>query len=85
MEQWEYKSVPVTLKEFKQDKKYLTENYAQLKSEHPDEFVVIHSGKVVASGVALEEVLSNARKEIGSKLNDSVVEYLNTRKIEMVV
>ena len=75
----------VSLKEFKQDKEYLSENYAQLRLDHPDEFVVINGGKVVASGVALETVLSNARKEIGDKLNDSVVEYLNTRKIEMVV
>jgi hypothetical protein len=75
----------MSLKEFKADKQYLSENYDKLKSEHPDEFVVIHKGQVVASGVALEEVFSEARKEIGDKLNDSVVEYLSTRKVEMVV
>jgi TATA-box binding protein (TBP) (component of TFIID and TFIIIB) len=75
----------MSLKEFKADKQYLSENYETLKSEHPDEFVVIHSGKVVASGVVLEEVLSDARKEIGDKLSDSVLEYLSTRKVEMVV
>jgi ABC-type antimicrobial peptide transport system ATPase subunit len=75
----------MSLKEFKADKQYLNEHYEALKSEHPDEFVVIHKGQVIASGVALEEVLSDARKEIGEKLNDSVVEYLSTRKVEMVV
>ena len=75
----------MTLKEFKADKQYLNENYESLKAAHGEEFVVIHEKRVVSFGTELDKVLSDARRKIGAEINDSVVEYLGTRKIEMVV
>ena len=75
----------MTLKQFKEDRQYLDSDYEHLKTEHANEFVVIHSKTVVASGTNLETVLSEAREKIGDNLNHSVVEYLGTRKVEMVV
>jgi hypothetical protein len=75
----------MTLKQFREDKQYLDTDYERLKAEHANEFVVIHSKQVVASGTDLETVLSEAREKIGDNLNHSVVEYLSTRKVEMVV
>ena len=75
----------MSLKQFKEDRQYLDSDYERLKTEHGDKFVVIHSKQVVASGTNLETVLSEARVKIGENLNHSVVEYLGTRKVEMVV
>ncbi|HKZ42170.1 MAG TPA: DUF5678 domain-containing protein [Candidatus Hodarchaeales archaeon] len=75
----------MALKEFREDKQYLDADYERLKTEHANEFVVIHSKQVVASGANLETVLSEAREKIGDNLKHSVVEYLGTRKVEMVV
>jgi len=75
----------MSLKEFMEDKQYLNANYDRLKVEHADKFIVIHAKQVVSSGTSLEVVLSEARSKIGDKISDSVVEYLGTRKVEMVV
>jgi hypothetical protein len=75
----------MALKEFKKDREYLDANYEVLKAEHKDEFVVIHNKKVISCGTELDSVLSEARNQIGKNLNHSVVEYLSSRKTEMVV
>ena len=75
----------MTLSEFKKDRKYLEGNYEDLKAKHKDEFVVIHDQKVVSCGTELSKVLSDARSKIGENVKHSVVEYLSTRKTEMVV
>jgi len=75
----------MALQEFKKAKKYLDTNYDILKTEHSDEFVVIHDEKVISCGKDLGDVLTDARSKIGDELNHSVVEYLSSKKTEMIV
>lgn len=75
----------MALKEFKKDRAYLDAHYKDLKAKHKDEFVVIHNKKVVSCGTELDSVLVEARGKIGDNLNHSVVEFISTRKTEMVV
>jgi hypothetical protein len=75
----------LALRDFKEDREYLSANYDKLMQEHKDEFVVIQNKQVVSCGKELGEVLTEARGKIGQAVNHSVVEYLSTRKTEMVV
>jgi hypothetical protein len=75
----------LALKDFKEDREYLNANHDKLMREHKDEFIVVQNKRVVSCGKELQEVLAEARGRIGDAVNDSIVEYLSTRKTEMVV
>jgi len=75
----------MALRDFEEDREYLSANYDGLLQEHKDEFIVIQNKQVVSCGKELGEVLTRARGKIGDAVNHSVVKYLSTRKTEMVV
>jgi hypothetical protein len=64
--------------ETKKDEAFLKENYDRLKKEHPDRFVAIKNGKVIAEGIDMNAI-QNELKKIGEDPAITTIEFVHKK------
>lgn len=66
---------PPVPKRYYDDVKWLRAHRKELAEQHPDEWVAVFAGRLVAAGTSLGEVLRAAQQETGER--DIVVELVS--------
>lgn len=73
------------LDDFRKDTAWLEKNYEELKKKYPEEYVAVYQEGVVDHDPDLDRLLQRLEKKYPGKSNRVAVEYVTTKRIEMVL
>jgi len=73
------------LEEFRRDTHWLEGHYEELKKSYPEEYVAVYEEKVVDHDPDLDRLMARLEGSYPGKSGKLAIEYVTTRKIEMVL
>ena len=76
--------VKARLEQFRRDCDYLYSIYDRMLEEHPDEFVAVYHGKVVAAHKTLEGVFAEIRRQ-GIPPGRAALEFVETNPLPRIL
>ena len=73
-----------TFRQFCEDSSYLTSIWPQVRKEHPDHFVAVYEGEIVAANKTLKGVLTEMDGK-GIPKNHAVLRYVSKKPRRMIL
>jgi Family of unknown function (DUF5678) len=73
-------------KAYEENMTWFRANYEKLRKKHPNEFVAINKGDVIASDKTLEGLLKNLRKQYtNDQITTFAIEYVSETDAELIM
>lgn len=73
------------LEDFQRDTRWLSQNYDELKETYPEEYVAVYNESVVDHDPDLDSLMARIEERYPGKSKKMAIEYVTTKKIEMVL
>lgn len=77
--------MPDKLKKFKEDSKWLDENYDELSQKYEEEWVAVFNKQVVDHDKNIDRLLGRLEGNHPKEFRDMVIEFVTKEKLEMIL
>lgn len=84
VEALDLKQMGIEMAQFSRDSRYLASIRSELREQHPDCWVAVYGGEVVAAGPVLSEVLSKVVDQ-GIPRGNVALEYISKEPMMLIV
>jgi hypothetical protein len=74
-----------SLRQFGQDLDWIYAHHDELKRQYPEQFVAVYKGRVVAHAPKVETVMKELDRKYGDASGSIAVEYISTKKDELIL